>query len=122
MTSDRHLALMTLMREITAPAKAYDNCVRRAAAALTDSPEYNAAVERGNAALDDIEEAVRRWVAAHPEPKPAIDADAVRTKTLATEADRIVAHCPDHGSKDGMWMDCHCAVASDLRRRAAAQP
>ncbi|MFF6829603.1 hypothetical protein [Streptomyces longwoodensis] len=62
MTSNRHLALMTLMNEITAPAKTYDHCVRRAAAALTDSPEYNAAVERGNAALDDIEQAVRLWV------------------------------------------------------------
>jgi len=44
-------------------------------------------------------------------------ADA-RTKTLATEADDIVAHCPDHGSKDGVWLDCHCAVADDMRRRA----
>jgi hypothetical protein len=67
MTTDRHLALMTLMNEITAPAKTYDHCVRRAAAALSDSPEYNAAVERGNAALEDIEDAVRRWVAKHPE-------------------------------------------------------
>jgi hypothetical protein len=67
MTSDRHLALMTLVREITAPAKTYEHCVRRAAAAPTDSPEYTAAVERGNAALDDIEQAVRRWVAKHPE-------------------------------------------------------
>lgn len=25
-----------------------------------------------------------------------------RTKTLSTEADEIVAHCPDHGSKDGV--------------------
>jgi hypothetical protein len=67
MTSDRHLALMALMNEITTPTKTYDRCVRRAAAALTDSPEYNAAVERGNAALDAIEHAVRRWVAKHPE-------------------------------------------------------
>jgi hypothetical protein len=47
---------------------------------------------------------------------------ATQTKTLATEADEIVAHCPDHGSRDGVWMDCHCAVADDLRRRAAARP
>ncbi|MCI4143027.1 hypothetical protein [Streptomyces sp. MMS20-AI2-20] len=67
MTSDRHLALMNLMREITAPVKTYERCVRRAAAALTDSPEYNAAVELGNAALDDAEQAIRRWVAAHPD-------------------------------------------------------
>jgi hypothetical protein len=73
MTSDRHLALMALMNEITAPAKTYDNCLRRAAAASSISPQYDAAVERGNAALDDIEQAVRRWVAAHPEPSTLPD-------------------------------------------------
>jgi hypothetical protein len=46
---------------------------------------------------------------------------ATRTKTLTVEADEIVLHCPDHGPKDqdGVWMDCHCAVADDIRRRAA---
>jgi len=68
MTNDRHLALMTLMNEVEAPARTYRNCVRRAGAASSNSPAYDAAVERGNAALDDIEQAVRRWVAAHPEP------------------------------------------------------
>lgn len=48
------------------------------------------------------------------------EVNATRTKTLAVEADAIVAHCPDHGSKDGVWMDCHCAVADDMRRRASA--
>jgi hypothetical protein len=67
-TSDRHLALMNLMREVTTPAKTYDRCVRRAAAASSDSPEYDKAVAFGNSALDDIEQAVRRWVAANPEP------------------------------------------------------
>lgn len=49
---------------------------------------------------------------------------ATRTKALATEADEIVLHCPDHGPQDqeGVWMDCHCAVADDMRRRAAASP
>lgn len=47
---------------------------------------------------------------------------AMRTKTLTAEADEIVLHCPDHGpqDQDGVWMDCHCAVADDMRRRAAA--
>ena len=43
----------------------------------------------------------------------------MRTKTLCAEADEIVAHCPDHGSRDGVWMSCHCPVADDMRRRAA---
>lgn len=49
---------------------------------------------------------------------------ATHTKTLATEADDIVKHCPDHGPQDQarVWMDCHCAVADDFRRRAAAAP
>ena len=67
MTSDRHLALMALMNEISAPTRTYDRCVRRAAAALSDSPEYNAAVERGNAALDEIGDAVRRWTTKYPD-------------------------------------------------------
>jgi hypothetical protein len=41
---------------------------------------------------------------------------------LHQEADLIVAHCPKHGPKDqtGFWLDCHCAVADDMRRRAEA--
>ncbi|MFF7310530.1 hypothetical protein [Streptomyces sp. NPDC008137] len=68
MTSDRHLALMGLMNEIIAPSRTYQQCVRRASAASSISPQYDAAVKRGNAALDDIEEAVRRWVAKYPAP------------------------------------------------------
>lgn len=53
-------------------------------------------------------------------PEPATD----RTAVLHTEASRIVAHCPDHGSTHGVWMGCHCAVAEDMRKRAdeAQQP
>lgn len=49
---------------------------------------------------------------------------ATRTKTLVEEADLIVTHCPDHSpqDQDGVWMDCHCDVADDMRRRAAARP
>jgi len=50
------------------------------------------------------------------------EAAATWTKTLATEADLIVQHCPDHGPPDQptVWIDCHCAVADDMRRRAAS--
>lgn len=69
MTSDRHLALMALMTEIEEPTKTYQRCLRAAAAALTDSPEYNSAVNRGNSALDKVERAVRLWVEANaPQP------------------------------------------------------
>ncbi|SFY52091.1 hypothetical protein [Streptomyces sp. F-1] len=44
---------------------------------------------------------------------------AVRTKVVVTEADEIVACCPDHGSRNTAWMHCHCDVADDMRRRAA---
>lgn len=47
---------------------------------------------------------------------------ATRTKVIATEADEIVAHCPDHGSRDGVWITCHCDVADDMRRRTLAAP
>jgi hypothetical protein len=45
-----------------------------------------------------------------------------RTKTMVTEADEIVAHCPDHGSRDTVWINCYCDVADDLRRRAVTLP
>ncbi|MFJ7963178.1 hypothetical protein [Streptomyces sp. NPDC096324] len=67
MTSRRHLNLMALMREIEEPSKVYNRSVRQASAAFTDSPEWDRAVGRGNAALDEVEKAVRAWVAKHPE-------------------------------------------------------
>lgn len=72
MTSDRHLALMALMREVTTPARTFDRCVSRAAGLPTGSPRHDKAVALGNSALDDIEQAVRRWVAAHPDPDTAV--------------------------------------------------
>jgi delta 1-pyrroline-5-carboxylate dehydrogenase len=94
---------MALMNEVTAPAKTYENCVRRAAAASSISPQYDAAVERGNAALDDIEQAVRRWVAAHPEPAavqaPAADRAALR--------DRIAAAIYERNNPGLRWADAH---------------
>jgi hypothetical protein len=36
------------------------------------------------------------------------------------EADDIQAHCIDHGGDGKVWLDCHCAVAHHLRRKAAA--
>jgi hypothetical protein len=47
-------------------------------------------------------------------------AAAARAAVLDDEAALIVRHCPDHGpqDQDGVWMDCHCAVADDMRKRA----
>ncbi|MGR3875738.1 hypothetical protein ACUXZZ_45215 (plasmid) [Streptomyces graminifolii] len=73
MTSDRHLALMALINEIEAPAKTYRHAVRRASNEATDSAEWNATVAIGNAALDDIERAVRLWVDTNlPQPIPGL--------------------------------------------------
>lgn len=46
--------------------------------------------------------------------------DAYRAEVLRQEGDAIVKHCPDHGpqDQDGVWMDCHCDVADEMRRRA----
>ncbi|MFI8535399.1 hypothetical protein ACIGMX_34780 [Streptomyces aquilus] len=68
MTSDRHLALMALMRELDEPTKTFNRSVRVAGALGSNTPGWEDAVEKGNAALDVIERAVRAWVAAHPEP------------------------------------------------------
>jgi hypothetical protein len=82
MSSDRHLALMTLMNEIEAPSRTFQNCVRRASSTETDSAPNLAAIERGNAALDDIETAVRAWVAAHPEQTPERLPEGFRRDTV----------------------------------------
>lgn len=68
MTSDRHLALMALMREIEEPTRTYQRSIRLAAALSSNTPQWDTAVNKGNTALDEIETAVRRWTAEHPEP------------------------------------------------------
>jgi hypothetical protein len=47
-----------------------------------------------------------------------------RATVLREEAALIRAHCPDHlddNSAEGSWMNCHCDVADDMERRAAAE-
>lgn len=85
MTSDRHLALMTLMREIEAPTKAFQRSVRLAAALGSNTQQWDSAVEKGKAALDLIEQAVRTWVAKHPEPDAATDLERARSIAVALE-------------------------------------
>lgn len=72
--------------------------------------QERAAVLRQNLASPDGE------LDAVPVVAPATDRAAV----LDDEAALIVRHCPDHGpqDQDGVWMDCHCAVAEDMRKRA----
>jgi hypothetical protein len=67
-TTDRHLALMALMRDIEKPSAVYRRSVRLAASLLTDSPQWDAAVAKGAAALDEIVAAVRDWTDRHPAP------------------------------------------------------
>jgi hypothetical protein len=66
MTTESHLALMSLMNDIEAPTKTYRSALRKAWATETDSPENNAAKAKGNAALEEIEGIVRQWVVKHP--------------------------------------------------------
>lgn len=73
MTSTRVLAVMALVRDTEAPLKTFNASVRKATRTATDSDENDAAQARGNAALLEIEAAVRRWVAKHP----AADAEPV---------------------------------------------
>jgi hypothetical protein len=85
MTSDRILALMALMNEVEKPSNAYWRAVRRAAETLTDSPENDQAQARGNAALLEIDQAVRAWVAKHPEPDAITDLERARSIAVALE-------------------------------------
>lgn len=67
MASDQILAVMALMNAIKSPAGTYWQAVGQASRTYTDSNENKAAIARGNAALLEIETAVRQWVAEHPE-------------------------------------------------------
>ena len=80
MTSDRHLALMALMRAIEEPAKTYQRSVRRAASLQSESPEWDAVVAKGHAALDEVEAAVRAWTTKHPAAAAAVPAVPTTTK------------------------------------------
>lgn len=67
MVSDQLLAVMRLMEGIKRPTGTYWQAVGQAVRTYTDSPENKAAIARGNAALLEIEAAVRQWVKDHPE-------------------------------------------------------
>ncbi|MFE5895861.1 hypothetical protein ACFQ67_00270 [Streptomyces sp. NPDC056488] len=65
-TRDQLYALNALMRRLEDPLEIYNRCLRKAWRTLTDSPENNAAQAKGNAALLEIEQAIRQWVAEYP--------------------------------------------------------
>jgi hypothetical protein len=61
---------------------------------------------------------------ANAHPGPVLPAPVDRATVLREEAALIRAHCPDHlddNSAEGSWMNCHCDVADDMERRAAAE-
>lgn len=67
MTTERHIAVMSLVNDAEAPLKTYRSALRKAWRTASDSPENNAAKAKGNAALEEIEGIVREWVANHPQ-------------------------------------------------------
>ena len=85
MTSDRHLALMALMRELEEPTRTYNRSVRLAGALASNTDQWDTAISKGGAALDVIETTVRAWIAKHPEPEPALPGGFER-KTCVTVA------------------------------------
>lgn len=113
MTTDRHLALMALMNDIEEPAKTYQRCVRLAAALASNSAQWDAAVEKGNAALDEIELAVRAWTAKHPEQAPTCG----RTKDISGNDYPPCVKTPGH--RDAY---CRSANGSMFLAVAADQP
>lgn len=118
MTSDHVLAVMALMREVETPAKSYRHSVRRAAATATDSPENDAARSQGERALRDIEQAVRLWVATHPEKsEPAEPSEWVDGDPLL---EAIAAIVTDHCHHEGVIWDDPQAIAAAVAGPARA--
>lgn len=44
-----------------------------------------------------------------------------RDEALREAADDLVAFCPDHGSRDTSFMDCHCPAAGEIRSKAKTE-
>jgi len=85
MSSARILALMALMNDVKKPTGTYWRAVTRASQTFTDSDENKAAIDRGNAALLEIEQAVRAWVAKYPEANATTDLERARSIAVALE-------------------------------------
>lgn len=88
MTSEHILALTRLVDAIKSPLGVYWQAVGRASWTATGSADNEAAIVRGNAALMDIDRAVRTWVAKHPaeKPAPAAPADGDLLDAIAARA------------------------------------
>lgn len=95
MTTERHIAVMSLMNDIEAPTKTYRSALRKAWRTATDSAENNAAKDKGNTALEEIEGIVRDWVANHPQ----TDADRLQAaaRRALTAFEDLIADSRDPG-------------------------
>ncbi|WP_314411415.1 hypothetical protein [Streptomyces sp. DSM 40484] len=114
-TSDRHLALMALMAKIQGSVTAYRHAVRQASAVPSNSDAYDTAVARGNGALDDIEQAIRLWITAHPE-KPTPDSP----DTLASaDSDRAAIERAHALARQWGMLRAYGGAATELRRALA---
>lgn len=105
MTIDRILNLMALMRDIERPSGIYSRAVRRAAGTFTGSAENERAQARGNDALLVIEQAVRTWVAEHPDPEAVSDLERARTIAVALEQEN--AHQAEQIERVRAWAVSH---------------
>lgn len=95
MTTERHIAVMSLMNDIEAPTKTYRSALRKAWRTATDSDENKAAKSKGNTALEEIESTVREWVANHPQ----TDADRLQAAAIRALAafEDLIAESRDPG-------------------------
>ncbi|MDQ0933776.1 hypothetical protein [Streptomyces turgidiscabies] len=120
MTSDRILALMALMNDTKKPTATYWRAVRRATTTYTGSTVNEQAQSRGNAALLEIEQAVRTWVAEHPEPDAAADLERARSiaVTLEQENAQLTAELAEEKASHDPRLRCLLvkAAPSEVRR------
>lgn len=108
MTSDRILNLMALMRDIERPSGIYSRAVRRAAGTFTGSAENERAQARGNDALLVIEQAVRTWVAEHPNPDAVSDLERARSIAVALKQEnaKLIAELAEEKASNDPRLRC----------------
>lgn len=100
-----------LLDELKPARGRYERALRKANRTATDSEENLAAQDVGNAALAEMETAIRDWVAA-----TACTCPRLAVGMEVTEARSWIAECPKHGIYSTWWQSPEQVAIRKARR------
>jgi hypothetical protein len=105
-----------LLDEIKPAQNRYQRALRRANSTATDSPENDAAQSKGNAALAEMEQAIREWVAA-----TACTCGLIAIGMEVTDQREWRRDCPEHGVYSTWWNSPEQVEARAVRRQESIE-